>query len=92
MSIKLIPTNDRLLVKEIEFESKIEGIYLPDSMREDCKMGLVIGIGDSKQMKEGDKILFGFYAGIDVHILGEEVKLLKEIEVIAMLREVPDGE
>ena len=90
------PLGDRVLVKRVEEEEKTKGgIIIPDTAKEKPQEGEVIAVGNGKilengtklalDVKVGDKILFGKYSGTDIKIDGEEVLILREDEVLAVL-------
>jgi chaperonin GroES len=90
------PLHDRLLVRRIEpKETAKGGILIPDTAKEKPQEGevLAVGIGrileDGKtialDVKKGDTILFGKYTGTEVKIDGQEVLILREDEVLAIL-------
>lgn len=94
MNIK--PLDDRVVLQVLEAEEKTEGgIVLPDSAQEQPQKGEVVAIGPGKLMKngdrkspdveEGDKVIFGKYAGTDVEIGGNEFKIVKESDIQAKL-------
>ena len=93
---KLIPLADRLLVERLEVEEKTAGgIVLPDTAKEKPIQGRVVAVGEGRrndegkviplQVKEGDTILFGKYAGTEVKIDGEEYLIVREDDVLAIL-------
>ena len=93
---KVRPLHDRLLVKRIEEQETVKGgIIIPDSAKEKPQEGEVIAVGNGKildngskvelDVKAGDKILFGKYSGTDIKIDGEELLILREDEVLAVL-------
>jgi chaperonin GroES len=90
------PLHDRLLVRRIEEkETARGGIIIPDTAREKPQEGEVLAIGNGKllengtkialDVKVGDKILFGKYTGTEVKIDGQDVLILREDEVLAVL-------
>ena len=90
------PLNDRLLVKRIEEKETVKGgIIIPDTAKEKPQEGEVLAVGNGKilengtkiplDVKVGDKILFGKYSGTDIKIDGEEVLILREDEVLAIV-------
>ena len=94
--MKIRPLHDRILVKrEEEKEAKKGGIIIPDTAKEKPQEGKVIAVGNGKilengttlamDVKVGDKILFGKYSGTDIKIDGEEVLILREDEVLAVV-------
>ena len=95
--MKVQPLSDRILVKRIEAEEKTAGgIVVPDTAKEKPKEGKVVSLGTGKvnekgekqdfAVKEGDKILFESYAGTEVNIDGEEYLVMKEDDVIGIIK------
>jgi len=96
MATKLIPLGDRLLVERLEAEEKTAGgIVLPDTAKEKPIRGKVIAVGEGRrtdegkviplQVKKGDKVLFGKYAGSEVKVDGNEYLIMKEDDVLAII-------
>ncbi len=94
--MKIRPLHDRVLVRRLEEEEqKVGGIIIPDTAKEKPQQGEVIGVGNGKllengervplDVKVGDRVLFGKYAGADVKIDGEEYLILREDEILAVL-------
>jgi len=94
--MKLRPLQDRVLVKRIEeTEVKKGGIIIPDTAKEKPVQGEVIAVGPGRkddqgklipvELKAGDRILFGKYAGTEVKLEGEEYLIMKEDEVLGIL-------
>jgi chaperonin GroES len=94
--IKVRPLHDRLLVRRIEEEQTAKGgIIIPDTAKEKPQRGEVLAVGNGKildngtkvplDVQVGNKILFGKYTGTDIKIDGEEVLILREDEVLAIL-------
>ena len=91
------PLQDRILVKRLDDEEKTTagGIIIPDTAKEKPQEGEVIAIGNGKKLdngtvqsldvKVGDRILFGKYAGNEIKIAGEEHLILREDEVLGVL-------
>jgi chaperonin GroES len=95
--MKIQPLGDRILVKRIKAEEKTAGgIVVPDTAKEKPKEGEVISLGTGKvnekgekqafTVKEGDKILFESYAGNEVEIDGEEYLVMKEDDVLGIIK------
>ncbi len=95
--MKLQPLGDRILVKRIEAEEKTAGgIVVPDTAKEKPKEGEVISLGTGKVnekgekqafvVKEGDRILFESYAGNEVKIDSEEYLVMKEDDVLGIIK------
>ena len=96
MASSLHPLGDRLVVKTLERDEKTKsGIVLPDSAKERPQEGKVLAVGKGKllddgtvkplEVKAGDKILFGKYSGTEIKLEDEEVLILREDEVLAIL-------
>jgi chaperonin GroES len=95
MSQKLTPLHDRILVRRVEeTESVRGGIIIPDTAKEKPQEGVVVAVGTGRYekgqtiplaVKEGDRVLFGKYAGSEIKIDGEELLILKEDEVFGIL-------
>jgi len=96
IAMKVRPLHDRLLVRRIEQQETAKGgIIIPDTAKEKPQEGEVLAIGNGKvlengtkialDVKVGDKILFGKYTGTDIKIDGEDVLILREDEVLAVL-------
>jgi chaperonin GroES len=94
--MKVVPLNDKLVVKRLEAEEKTAGgILLPDSAKEKPKQGKILSLGDGKlletgkragfQVKEGDRVLFSAYAGNEVNVDGEEYLIMSEDDILAVL-------
>src|SRR6202142_4436944 len=93
---KFTPLHDRLLVRRIEEgETTRGGIIIPDSAKEKPQEGEVISAGRGKSndegkvfplaVKEGDRVLFGKYAGTEIKIDGEDLVIMREEEVLGIL-------
>jgi chaperonin GroES len=96
MAQKLTPLYDRIVVRRIEeAETTRGGIIIPDTAKDKPQEGEVIAVGKGKQndkgqvtplqVKEGDRILFGKYAGTEIKIEGEELVIMREEEVLGTL-------
>ncbi|PIR22935.1 MAG: co-chaperone GroES [Deltaproteobacteria bacterium CG11_big_fil_rev_8_21_14_0_20_45_16] len=90
------PLQDRVLVQRVDEQEKTKGgILIPDSAREKPMEGKVIAVGNGKilengtkvtpEVKAGDRILFGKYAGTEVKIDGEEHLILREEDILGVL-------
>jgi chaperonin GroES len=93
--MKIRPLQDRLLIRRLEGEEKTAGgIIIPDTAKEKPQEGLIVATGKGKvrddgsitplDVKEGDRVLFGKYAGTDVTLDGEEYVILREDDVLAV--------
>jgi chaperonin GroES len=98
MALKIRPLHDRILVKQLEEESKTAGgIIIPDSAKEKPHQGKVMAVGKGKiledgsvrppDVKVGDKILFEKYAGSTLKMGGDEVMILREEEILAIIED-----
>jgi chaperonin GroES len=96
--MKLNPLHDRVVVKRVEADTKTStGIIIPDNVAEKPDQGIVLAVGAGKRTNEGavipmtvavnDKVLFGKFAGQAVKIKGEEVLILNEEEIYAVIEE-----
>ena len=86
--MKIIPLNDRVLVKPFEAEEKTaSGIYIPQTSQEKTKIAEVVAIGDSEdiKVKTGDKILHDKYAGTQVKADGVEYLILTASDILAVI-------
>lgn len=94
MSIK--PLYDRVVIRRLEAETTTEsGIIIPDSAAERPTQGEVIAVGDGAVLDSGqhrplavntgDRVLIGKYAGTEIKVDGEELLILKESEILAVI-------
>ena len=92
------PLNDRVVVRRMEEEKKTAGgIIIPDNAAEKPDRGEVLAVGPGKvgddnervalQVKVGDQILFGKYAGTAVKVDGKEVLIMREEDILAIIAE-----
>ena len=90
------PLQDRIIVKRLEEEEKTAGgIIIPDAAKEKPMQGEVVSAGNGKvsedgkvlplDVKVGDKILFGKYAGTEVKLDGEDYLIMREDDVLGVL-------
>lgn len=90
------PLQDRIIVKRLEEEEKTKGgIIIPDTAKEKPLEGSVIAVGNGRiledgkvrplDIKKGDKVLFGKYAGTEIKIDGVEHLILREEDVLAVI-------
>ena len=94
--MKLIPMEDRIVVKPQEAEEKTAGgIVLPDSAKEKPLMGTVVSVGPGKMLDSGargtmsvkkkDVVLYSKYGGTDVEVDGKEYKIFRESEILGIV-------
>jgi chaperonin GroES len=95
-TMKIRPLHDRVLVRREEEETKTAGgIVLPGSAAEKPSRGEVIAVGNGKiqengdvcalDVKAGDKVIFGQYSGNTVKVDGEELLIMSEAEILAVI-------
>jgi chaperonin GroES len=96
MALKFVPLHDRILVRRLEEqETTPGGIIIPDTAKDKPQEGEVLAVGKGKinedgkvfplDVKAGDRILFGKYAGTDINIEGEEYLIMREDEVLGIV-------
>jgi len=94
--MKIRPLHDRVIVKRLESETKTAGgIVIPDSAAEKPVQGKIVAVGKGKiledgtvrplDVKVGDKILFGKYSGTEVKVDGDELVVMREEDVMAVI-------
>jgi chaperonin GroES len=89
--MKIRPINRKVLIKRIEEEVKKGSIIIPDTAKEKPQKGQVIEVAkvkkddDPMQVKKGDKILFGKYAGTEIEINDEEYLLMSEEDILGVI-------
>ncbi len=94
--MKIRPLGDRILLKRVEEEEKSKGgIIIPDTAKEKPQEGRVIAVGKGKvledgkvvplEVKAGDRVLFGKYAGTEVKIEGEEHLIVREDDILGII-------
>lgn len=93
--MKIKPLGDKVLVEVLESDEKTKGgIILPDTAKEEKTEGRVVSAGPGKtlesgkvhslEVKKGDRVIFGKYAGDEILIDGKKHKILKESEILAV--------
>ncbi|MFO0869029.1 MAG: co-chaperone GroES [Pirellulales bacterium] len=94
--MKIEPIGDKVVIKRLEPESRTAGgIVLPDAARERPRQGRVLSVGDGRRLKngsraphtvrEGDRVLFSAYSGTAVVVENEELLIMSEDEILAIL-------
>ena len=94
---KLTPLNDHVIVERVEAQSTTKGgIVLPDTAKEKPKEGIVIAVGEGRltedgqriavQVKPKDRIIFSSYAGTEVKYGGEDYLIVREDEILAVVK------
>src|SRR6185312_15098369 len=95
-NMKLRPLHDRVIIKRLEEERKTaSGIVIPDTAAEKPDQGEVLAIGPGKRnddgkltpvdLKVGDKVLFGKYSGTTVKVEGDELRVMREEDIMAVV-------
>jgi chaperonin GroES len=96
MATKFTPLHDRVVVRRVEeAETTRGGIIIPDTAKDKPQEGEVIAAGKGKvseegkvrpvEVKEGDRVLFGKYAGTEIKIDGEDFLIMREEEILGIL-------
>lgn len=94
--MKVRPLHDRVLVERVEAESKTAGgIIIPDNAKEKPSEGKVIAVGEGLRddhgkrialdVKKGDRVLFAKWGGTEVKVDGQELIILKESDILAVI-------
>jgi len=97
VKMKIQPLHDRVIVKRVEEEEQTKGgIIIPDTAKEKPIEGMVTAVGSGKseeggkkvplEVKEGERVLFSKYAGTEINIEGEEHLIMKEEDIIAIVK------
>jgi chaperonin GroES len=92
------PLHDRILVRRIEAEEKTAGgIIIPDTAKEKPQEGEVIAVGPGARdesgkltpldVKVGDRILFGKWSGTEIKLIGEDLLIMKESDVMGVIEQ-----
>lgn len=95
---KIVPLHDRLVVERVEQEQKTSGgIVIPDNAKEKPIRGKVLAVGKGKpldngnvrplEIKVGQTVLFGKYAGTEVKVQDKDVLVLREDDILAIIEE-----
>lgn len=96
--IKIRPLDDRVVVEPVQSEERTAGgIVLPDSAKEKPQRGTVLAVGPGKLLENGqrgelsvsvgDQVIYGKYGGTDIEVNGDEVKILRESDILAKVVE-----
>ncbi len=94
--MKIRPLHDRVIVRRLEEEEKTKGgIIIPDTAKEKPMEGKVVAVGTGKilesgtklsmNVKKGDRILFGKYAGTEIKIEGEDYLIMREDDILGII-------
>jgi chaperonin GroES len=102
MAVNIRPLNDRIIARRLEDQEQMRGgLYIPDTAKEKPQEGEVLAVGNGKlldngqriaiDLKAGDKILFGKYAGTEIKLDGEEYLILREDDILGVVETVAKG-
>ena len=102
MATTIRPLNDRIIVRRTEEQEQMRGgLYIPDTAKEKPQEGEVIAVGNGKlldngqriaiDLKAGDKVLFGKYAGTEIKLDGEEYLILREDDILGVVEGAAKG-
>lgn len=94
--LKIRPLGDKVLIKRLEAEAKTKsGIFLPEAAKEKPQEAKVLAVGEGRtlkdggkapfQVKVGDKVLIGKWSGTEIKVEDEELLILPESEILAVL-------
>ena len=94
--MKIVPLGDKVVIKRTEADERTSGgIVLPDAAKEKPLRGRVLSVGDGRLLKsgerrpldvsEGDRVVFSSYAGMTVKVDGDELLVMSEDEILAIL-------
>jgi chaperonin GroES len=94
-SVKVTPLADRVVIKALEDTEQMRGgLYIPDTAKEKPQQGEVRAVGPGRyekdkrvpmDVKTGDRVLYGKYSGTEVTIDGEQLLILRESDVLAVI-------
>jgi chaperonin GroES len=92
---KISPLADRVVVKPLEeSETMRGGLYIPDTAKEKPQQGEIVAVGPGRfeegkrvpmELKVGDKVLYGKYSGTEITLEGDQVLILRETDVLAVV-------
>jgi chaperonin GroES len=94
-SVKVSPLADRVVVRALEETEQMRGgLYIPDTAKEKPQQGEIVAVGPGRfdegkrvpmDVKVGDKVLYGKYSGTEVTLDGEQLLILRESDVLAVI-------
>lgn len=96
--MKFRPLLDRVVIKRVEEDNKTAGgLIIPDTAKEKPSQGLIVAVGPGGRddegkpvtmtLKEGDRILFGKWAGTEIKVNGEDLLIMRESDVLGVLED-----
>jgi chaperonin GroES len=89
--VSITPLHDRVIVRPAAAETKTAGgIIIPDTAKEKPQRGVVVAAGPGKKdepvtVKAGDSVLYGKYAGTEISVDGEELIIMRESDILAIV-------
>ena len=94
--MKVVPIGDNVVIRRIDAPPMTpSGIVLPEAIKDSAQQGRVLSVGDGRQLadghramhqvREGDRVLFANYAGIEVAVDGEPLLIMSEDEILAIV-------
>lgn len=94
-SVKVSPLADRVVIRPMEETEQMRGgLYIPDTAKEKPQQGEIVAVGPGRfdegkrvpmEVKVGDKVLYGKYSGTEVTVDGEQVLILRESDILAVV-------
>jgi len=102
MAVNIRPLNDRIIARRLEEQEQMRGgLYIPDTAKEKPQEGEVLAVGNGKlldngqriaiDLKAGDRILFGKYAGTEIKLDGDEYLILREDDILGVVETTAKG-
>ena len=95
LGVKVSPLADRVVIKALEETEQMRGgLYIPDTAKEKPQQGEIVAVGPGRFEKEkripmdvkvGDRVLYGKYSGTEVTLDGEQLLILKESDILAVV-------
>lgn len=89
--VNVQPLHDRVVIKPAAAEQKSSGgIIIPDTAKEKPQKGIIVAVGTGKKdepitVKIGDSVLYGKYAGTEINIEGEDLLIMRESDILAII-------
>jgi chaperonin GroES len=99
LSLNIRPLANRILVEPIEEQQQtVSGLYIPETAKEKPQQGRVLAVGPGAyrdksleriplDVQEGDRVLFARYAGSDIQLNNQDLKIMKESDVLAIVED-----
>jgi chaperonin GroES len=94
--VNIRPLSDRVVIKPLQAEERTKGgIYIPDTAKERPQQGEIVAVGPGRitedgkkipmEVKVGDRVLYGKYAGTEITVDGEEYLIMRESDILAII-------